>query len=72
MQTRDTHITIVGAGLVGSLAGIYLARLGFGVAIYECRPDMRKVELPAGRSINLALANRGINALSKAGLMEQV
>ncbi|MDH3690903.1 MAG: FAD-dependent monooxygenase, partial [Gammaproteobacteria bacterium] len=54
------------------LAGIYLERLGFGVAIYECRPDMRKVELPAGRSINLALANRGINALSKAGLMEQV
>lgn len=52
--------------------GLFLARRGLNVTIFERRPDMRKVELPAGRSINLALANRGINALDRMGLMDEV
>lgn len=71
-MTNKTSITIVGAGLVGSLMSIYLAKRGFEVVVYERRPDMRQVEIPAGRSINLALANRGIDALEKAGLMDEV
>jgi len=63
---------IVGAGPVGSLMGLFLARRGHDVTIYEQRPDMRRVAIPAGRSINLALANRGIDALEKAGLMDEV
>jgi len=51
---------------------ILLASRGFNVSIYERRPDMRRVDIPAGRSINLALANRGINALEKVGLMNEI
>jgi kynurenine 3-monooxygenase len=69
---KDRTITIVGAGPVGSLMAIFLARRGLKVVVYERRPDMRREEIPAGRSINLALANRGIDALSRVDLMDQV
>jgi len=61
-------ITLIGAGLGGALAAIFLARRGHEVTIYEQRPDLRRAALPAGRSINLALANRGLKALRAAGL----
>ncbi len=66
------HVTILGAGLAGSLLAIYLARRGYDVDVYEGRPDMRDTEIPAGRSINLALANRGIRALREVGLYQAV
>ena len=74
---KDTkEITLVGAGLAGTLLAIDLARRGHRVTIYEKRPDPRKVgsdpARSAGRSINLALANRGIHALEQAGLMDRV
>jgi len=59
-------ITLVGGGLAGSLVSVYLAKRGYEVNIYERRPDMRNVEIPAGRSINLALSTRGISALKKS------
>ena len=65
-------ICVVGAGPVGSLASIFLARRGFDVTVFERRPDMRRVDIPAGRSINLALANRGINALEKLDLVNEI
>ena len=65
-------VTIAGAGLVGSLEAIYLAKRGFQVEVYERRPDMRKVELSAGRSINLALSTRGWNALKAVGVDQDV
>lgn len=64
--------TIIGAGLVGSLLSIYLARRGYRVSIYERRPDMRKEFLQAGRSINLALSDRGIRALEEVGIMDSI
>ena len=67
-----TEITIIGAGPVGALMSIFLARRGFPVTTHESRPDMRRVDSPAGRSINLALANRGIHALEQVGLMDVV
>jgi kynurenine 3-monooxygenase len=70
MQTRK--ITIVGGGLVGAMLSVMLSRRGYEVTVFEKRPDMRKVKIPAGRSINLALAQRGIHALKTAGLMPQV
>ena len=70
--TGSKAITIIGAGPVGALTGLFLARRGFKTTIYERRPDMRLVDIPAGRSINLALANRGIDALRRVGLMEAV
>lgn len=65
-------IAIVGGGLAGSLVAVYLAKRGFDVHLFEKRPDMRKNRISAGRSINLALSVRGINALEKAGLDKQV
>ena len=62
------NITIVGAGLAGSLLAIYLAKRGFNVKVYECRPDMRTTTISAGRSINLTLSARGISALKRIGL----
>jgi kynurenine 3-monooxygenase len=63
-------IIIIGAGLAGSLLAIYLAKRDFGVEIYEARPDMRDLEISAGRSINLALSDRGIAALREVGMDE--
>jgi len=65
-------ITLIGAGLNGPLLAIFLAKRGFRVAIYERRPDLRKVRMSAGRSINLALSTRGIHALTKAGLWKSM
>ena len=65
-------VTVAGGGPVGGLMAIFLARRGYDVTVYERRPDMRTQPVPAGRSINLALANRGIDALQRVGLMEAV
>lgn len=70
MQNQDKHIAIVGAGLVGSLLSIYLAKRGYTVTVFERRPNMRQHVLDSGRSINLALSNRGIQALENVGLAE--
>ena len=56
----------------GSLMAVYLAKKGYEVNIYEKRPDMRDENIPAGKSINLALSTRGIDALSKVGLAGEI
>lgn len=66
------RVALVGAGLVGSLLAAYLARHGFEVDIFERRPDMRIEKISAGRSINLAISTRGINALKKIGMDKRV
>jgi kynurenine 3-monooxygenase len=65
-------ITILGAGLVGSLAGILLQKRGYAVTILERRPDMRTAKMYAGRSINLAMSMRGWAALEMAGLRQDI
>ncbi|MBL7252861.1 FAD-dependent oxidoreductase [Paractinoplanes lichenicola] len=66
------HVAIVGAGLCGSLLACYLGRRGYTVDLYERRPDPRVTGAERGRSINLALSERGIDALRRIGLDEQV
>jgi kynurenine 3-monooxygenase len=66
------EVTIIGAGLVGSLLSIYLSKRGYKVKVFERRPDMRKENISAGRSINLALSDRGLLALEKVGLAEEI
>jgi kynurenine 3-monooxygenase len=68
---NDT-VTILGAGCTGPLLATLLAARGHAVRIYERRPDGRRVEQPAGRSINLALAARGLAGLERAGLADAV
>lgn len=63
---------IAGAGLAGSLMAVYLARRGHAVTVIERRPDLRTADIPAGRSINLALSARGLAALAGVGLSERV
>ena len=69
---ESQRVVIVGAGLAGSLLAVLLAREGFGVSVYERRPDPRAKGYAGGRSINLALSARGIAALERAGLAERV
>src|SRR5262245_41941561 len=66
-MTRE-KVNVIGAGLAGSLLAIYLAKRGFAVDVYESRGDMRKEKVAAGRSINLALSDRGIAALREVGM----
>src|SRR3954470_10380027 len=66
------NISILGAGLVGSLLSIYLSRRGHKVNIFERRPDMRKEEMSAGRSINLALSDRGWRGLEGVGIGDDI
>jgi kynurenine 3-monooxygenase len=68
----DRPLNIVGAGLAGALLAVLLARRGFAIDLYERRPDPRRAESERGRSINLALAARGIAALERAGVMERI
>ncbi|GAA2800161.1 NAD(P)/FAD-dependent oxidoreductase [Nonomuraea dietziae] len=66
------EVTIVGAGLVGCLLACYLSRRGHEVTLYERRPDPRTAGAERGRSINLAISERGIDALRRLGLAEEV
>lgn len=72
MQRTPATVTLIGAGLNGPLLAASLVRRGFHVDIYERRPDMRRVPVSAGRSINLALSTRGIHALAEAGLWQAI
>ena len=65
-------VVIAGAGLAGSMLAVYLARQGHDVQLYESRADLRRVEVDSGRSINLALATRGLVPLRELGLADAV
>ena len=69
---KPKHIAIAGSGLVGALQSIYLKKRGFEVSLYERRPDMRSNRISAGRSINLALSDRGFKGLAGVGIDEEV
>ncbi len=71
-MNSSKHIAICGAGLVGSLLSIYLAKRGYKISVFERRGDMRHSGYVGGRSINLALSNRGIHALDEVGLAEEI
>jgi kynurenine 3-monooxygenase len=64
--------TIVGAGLVGSLWAVYLSKAGYKVQIFEKRPDIRKADISAGKSINLALSERGWKAFKTVGVANEI
>ncbi len=72
MKANNQHIIVVGAGLCGSLLALRLAQRGFRISLFEKRGDMRKVEVEGGRSINLALSDRGLRALRMVGLEDRM
>lgn len=71
MQQKE-HILIIGAGLCGSLLALRLAQRGYRVSVYEGRPDLRTTDISAGRSINLALSDRGLKAMELVGIKDDV
>ncbi len=68
---KSLKIAIVGSGLVGSLLAIYLKKAGHTVHVYDRSPDIRKIRF-SGRSINLAMSNRGWKALEGVGIGDKV
>ena len=69
---KNKEVVIIGAGLVGSLWAVYLSKAGYKVTIYERRSDIRKAEISAGKSINLALSVRGWKALDTVGVGDEI
>jgi kynurenine 3-monooxygenase len=69
---KNKTIAVVGAGLVGSLWAVYLARRGYQVRVFDRRPDIRKQKIVQGKSINLALSDRGWRGLEGAGLQDAI
>lgn len=72
MTSKKKHITIVGAGLTGALLALRLGQRGYKVDLFERRPQTNENTEDSGRSINLALSRRGIDALNLVGMMEEV
>jgi kynurenine 3-monooxygenase len=71
-MNKQQNILIIGAGLCGSLLALRLGQRGYNVTVMEMRPDMRKINISAGRSINLAFSNRGIKAMKMVGIQDKV
>lgn len=71
-MSKKENILIVGAGLCGSLLALRLAQRGYTVNVYESRPDLRTTDISAGRSINLALSDRGLKAMRLVGVEDKV
>ncbi len=72
IEDKPTKITILGAGLVGTLLSIYLAKRNFEVHVFERRPDFRQANVDVGRSINLAVSDRGWKALEVLGIDQEI
>lgn len=68
----DNKIIVIGAGLCGTLLALRLAQRGYNVVMYERRSDMRKSNVTVGRSINLALSDRGLRGLALAGIADEI
>lgn len=68
----DFKVVVIGGGLVGSLAAVYFGNRGYTVHVYEKRGDIREEKTGNGRSINLALSTRGIEALKGAGVADLI
>jgi len=66
----DIHI--IGGGLCGSLLALRLGQRGYSVELFEKRPDLRKTDISAGRSINLAFSDRGLKAMKLVGVQDKV
>lgn len=71
-RQQQQPLNIVGAGLAGALLAVLLARRGYQITLYDRRPDPRETTAEGGRSINLALAARGIRAIERAGVMDRI
>jgi len=72
MKNTKQNILIIGAGLCGSLLALRLGQRGYNVTVMEMRPDLRKTDISAGRSINLAFSDRGNKAMKLTGIEDKI
>jgi len=72
MKNNQQNVLIIGAGLSGSLLALRMGQRGYNVNVYEMRPDLRKTDISAGRSINLAFSDRGNKGIKLVGLEKKV
>ena len=72
MTPKQENILIIGAGLCGSLLALRLAQRGYNVTVMEMRPDLRSVDISAGKSINLAFSDRGNKGMKLVGIEDKV
>jgi kynurenine 3-monooxygenase len=72
VRSEQPLVAVVGGGLAGCLLACFLARRGLCVAVFERRPDPRMGEVERGRSINLAISERGLDALRRLDLAGQI
>lgn len=71
MVQTPKNIAIIGSGLVGSLLSIYLRKLGHSITVFDRRPDIRTISF-SGRSINLAMSDRGWRSLREIGIETEI
>jgi len=71
MKQTQKNIAIIGSGLVGSLLAIYLRKYHHNITVFDRRPDIRGIQF-SGRSINLAMSNRGWTALEEVGIADEI
>lgn len=71
-EKKNENIAIVGAGPVGALLALMMAKKGYQVDLFESRPDSRKTDIYQGKSINLALSDRGWRALEAVGVDQEI
>lgn len=66
------EVSIIGAGLAGTLLALYLAQRGYKLELFDARSDIRLMPTNDSRSINLALSCRGITGLAGVGISSEV
>jgi kynurenine 3-monooxygenase len=71
-MSGSRKFVVVGGGLAGALMAARLGQAGHRVEVYERRPDLRKANISAGKSINLAISARGLHAVEQIGIAQQV
>jgi len=71
LMQKSKNIAVIGSGLVGSLLALFLRKRGHDVTVFDRRPDVRHIQF-SGRSINLAMSNRGWDALKKVGIEAEI
>ena len=71
-MSKEQNIAIIGGGLVGSLLALYMAKRGHQVHVFERRSDIRKQKIVQGKSINLALSDRGWKGLEGVGIKDEI
>lgn len=71
MCLTENKVAVIGSGLVGTVLAMGLKMRGFEVVVFDKSPDVRTIDF-SGRSINLAISNRGWKTLGMIGVEQAI